>query len=272
MSGPATLATASLLGLFSSLHCLGMCGGIMAALGSRARGPGDLLLYQVGRVTSYALVGLLAGSAGAGLMALAPGLGPWLRGAAGLLLIAMGLYLMGRSRALLAVERLGARMWNPLQRRFRALGLDHPFATGLVWGWLPCGLVYSVAAWALLSGSAGRAATIMVAFGVGTLPAALAAGGLFAGLVRQPMVRQASGALVVAFGCWTLVMGLPGAHGGAHGALGGPPAGAVPSFDIEAALDGSHRGPAAATGPARIGNTTTTRPAVAAPQERGETQ
>ena len=215
---PDQLVAAFLVGLLGGVHCVGMCGGIVGALTmtlpaatrSDTRGMLPYLAaYNAGRIASYGLAGALVG----GLGFLAAHLGDLhlaqraLAVLAGALMIALGLYLGGWWRGVVALERGGAVLWRrlePVGRRFlpvrtpaRALGL------GLVWGWLPCGLVYSVLVWALASGSAAAGAGLMLAFGLGTLPTLLLLGtlaGRLAAFVRKPWVRAAAGALVIAFG------------------------------------------------------------------------
>lgn len=203
-----------LVGLLGGTHCVGMCGGIVGALsmGGGARWPLHLS-YNAGRILSYGLAGALAGAIGAAGQGMA---GQWplrigLYLLANLMLIALGLYLIGMTRPLAAFEAAGQRLWKHLQpygRRFLpATSPAQAFPLGLLWGWLPCGLVYSALATALTAGSAGRGALLMLAFGIGTLPNLLLAGLLLARLnafVRRPAVRLLSGLLVLAFGVYGL--------------------------------------------------------------------
>ena len=204
-----------LVGLLGGAHCVGMCGGIVGALamGSPARWSMHLA-YNGGRILSYAIAGAIAGALGAA------GLG--LEGQvparlilylfANLMLVALGLYLIGVTRALAFTERLGQSLWRrlqPLTRRFLpATRVAQAFPLGMLWGWLPCGLVYSALASALSAGSAQRGALLMLAFGAGTLPNLLLAGILLARLnefVRRPAVRWTSGLLVLGFGVYGLL-------------------------------------------------------------------
>ena len=128
---------------------------------------------------------------------------------ANLMLVALGLYLIGLSGALAFTERAGQALWRrvqPLTRRFLPVrGVAQAFPLGVLWGWLPCGLVYSALASALTAGSAGRGAAMMLAFGLGTLPNLLLAGLLLArlnGIVKRPVVRTVSGLLVLGFGIY----------------------------------------------------------------------
>lgn len=206
-----------LVGLLGGVHCVGMCGGIVTALSlsDPAGRPGvpKLLAYNFGRIASYALAGAIAGMVGASTLLLNDYLpvGRVLYVAANVMLILLGLYLAGLSRAVLALERVGSVVWarlQPLMKRFIPVRtLPQAFFTGAVWGWLPCGLVYSVLIAALATGSAAHGALLMLAFGVGTLPNLLALGLLarrLQTLTRKPGVRLAAGLLVAAFGVWGL--------------------------------------------------------------------
>ncbi|MEO6147247.1 MAG: sulfite exporter TauE/SafE family protein [Sulfuriferula sp.] len=206
-----------LVGLLGGVHCVGMCGGIVTALSlsSATNRPAvpTLLAYNFGRVTSYALAGAIVGAIGASTLLLDRFMPAErvLYGLANVMLILLGLYLAGLSRAVLALERVGSVVWarlQPLMKRFIPVRtLPQAFFTGAVWGWLPCGFVYSVLISALATGSAAHGALLMLAFGAGTLPNLLAMG-LFAQrlqtLTRKPMVRLAAGLLVAAFGVWGL--------------------------------------------------------------------
>lgn len=203
-----------LVGLLGGTHCVGMCGGIVGALslGGPARWSMHLA-YNGGRLASYVLAGALAGAVGGATLHLA---GQWaIRQGffllANLMLIALGLYLMGLTRALALTERAGQNLWRHLQpftKRFLpARTPAQAFPLGLLWGWLPCGLVYSALVTALTTGSPGRGALAMAAFGLGTLPNLLLAGmviGRLGEFVRRPWVRNLSGLLVLAFGVYGL--------------------------------------------------------------------
>jgi len=213
------LGSALILGLLGSGHCLGMCGGLMGALTlaippeQRARRWRLLLAYNLGRVLSYAGAGLLLGIAGVAL-ANSPG-AMLLRVIAALLLIAMGLYLAGWWSGLTRIEALGRGLWRHIQPQASRLlpvsSVPRAVLLGALWGWLPCGLVYSTLLWAASQGNAGYSAALMLAFGVGTWPLLLLTG-LAARrlntLLRQRRVRVVSGVLIMLFGLWTL----PGPH------------------------------------------------------------
>lgn len=222
MSLQALLAV-FLVGLLGGTHCIGMCGGIVAAISLQLPGErgrfGYHLAYNSGRILSYALAGGIAGAVGATTLLLK---GFWpvqqvLYGVANLMLVALGLYLAGLWQAVTRIERLGGLLWQrvqPFSRHF--LPVRRPaqaFVLGALWGWLPCGLVYSVLISALASGTATRGAATMLAFGLGSLPNLLAMG-VFAqqlqAVAKNPWVRRAGGALVAGYGAWGLARLLVG--------------------------------------------------------------
>lgn len=213
------LVSALILGLLGGGHCLGMCGGLMGALTlaipaeQRGRRLRLLLAYNLGRILSYACAGLLLGLAG-WAVARTPLAGA-LRVVAGLLLIAMGLYLAGWWSGLIRVEALGRGLWRHLEPFARRLlpvsSLPRALLLGAIWGWLPCGLVYSTLLWATSQGSALDSALLMLAFGLGTWPVLLATGMAaerVTALLRRRGVRIVGGLMVILFGLWTL----PGPH------------------------------------------------------------
>jgi hypothetical protein len=130
---------------------------------------------------------------------------------AGLFMVAMGLYIAGWWTGLGRLEQVGGLLWRRLEPfGRRLLPVRRPaqaLALGALWGWLPCGLVYSALVWAVSSGGAAQGAALMLAFGLGTLPNLLlmgAAAGTVARLAQRPLVRQAAGGAVLLFGLWTL--------------------------------------------------------------------
>ncbi len=204
-----------IVGLLGGAHCVGMCGGIVGALSMGASPRLSLhLAYNGGRLLSYVLAGALVGAVGGLGLALS---GQWplrivLYAFANLMLVALGFYLMGASRMLLFVEHAGQGLWRrlqPLTRRFLpARTVGQAFPLGLLWGWLPCGMVYSALVTAMTSGSALHGAGLMLAFGLGTLPNLLLAGLLAARMkacTAHPQLRRCAGLLILAFGLWGLL-------------------------------------------------------------------
>jgi len=210
--GSVDLLSAFVVGLLGGVHCVGMCGGIVGALSFGL--PGDrnlpiLLAYNVGRISSYTLAGALMGALGFYFSGLLPVQTAQrvLLSFAGLFLILMGLYLGGWWNALSRIERAGGVLWRRIEPLGRGLlpvrSVRHGLLLGLLWGWLPCGLVYSALVWTVSAGGAVEGAMLMLAFGIGTLPNLLLMGVAAAQLnrwARQPAVRRVAGALVMGFG------------------------------------------------------------------------
>ena len=212
----ATFGAALLLGLMGSVHCLGMCGGIAGALSQAVpagRAPSRAVasgLHSLGRIASYSIGGASVGMAG-GAFATASGLGVALRIVAGLLILGVGLHLGGWWNGVAAIERVGLRFWRRILPLAQGLGRPDRawkiFATGMLWGWLPCGLVYSSLAVAGATGSARSGALFMACFGLGTLPALLFASSLTAALhevMRRRATQRGAAALMLVFGGWTV--------------------------------------------------------------------
>lgn len=218
--------TALTIGFLGSTHCVGMCGGIVGALNAglndelpRHRGQPRFprfayhFVYNAGRILSYSVAGAIAGLAGAQSAKIPLGLALPVGGViAGLFMIALGLYLAGWWPAFAGVEKAGQYVWKYIQPLGKTLlpvkSPLHALGLGLVWGWLPCGLVYSALALALLSASPTQGALLMLGFGLGTLPMLLAMGRAYEYLgraARKPVVRRLAGVAVILFGVYTLL-------------------------------------------------------------------
>ncbi|MDH4216682.1 MAG: sulfite exporter TauE/SafE family protein [Gallionella sp.] len=205
------------VGLLGGVHCLGMCGSIVGIFAAqlpkdKARWPFHLA-YNGGRLASYAAAGALVGAIGqAGLLLRdAVPVQHLLFALSSLMLIALGLYLAGIWGMVRRIEQIGGVLWKRLQPLTRhILPLVSPWRAlllGLLLGWLPCGLVYSVLVTALASGSAQNGALMMLAFGLGTLPNLLAIGMFWESIKRRtqsPRVRMIAGLLVAGFGVYGL--------------------------------------------------------------------
>ncbi len=214
--------SAFMIGLLGSSHCLAMCGGISASLsmaipvGSRFRVRQTLILlgYNTGRISSYALIAALVATVSTTAADQWASMGVLLRSLAGLLIIAMGLSMGQWWQGIRHIERVGAPVWKrlaPLTRRFMPVkNPGQALILGMLWGWLPCGLIYSTLGWAALQPTVGSAALTMVFFGLGTLPSMLATG-YAAGWIRKLqgklMFRKVAGSLLILFGVWTIPFG-----------------------------------------------------------------
>ncbi|RKZ89745.1 MAG: sulfite exporter TauE/SafE family protein [Gammaproteobacteria bacterium] len=204
--------TAFLLGLFSTVHCIAMCGSVIGALTlslpaevreSQRKMLPYVFNYNLGRLLSYGIAGVIVGLLSAPLTAFNGHL--VLRYFSVIVMIAMGLYLAGWFPKFAHMERLGAPIWKWLQPVGQKLlpvrKRSQAFLLGMVWGWLPCGLVYAALAVAATVGEPVKASLVMLAFGAGTLPAVMGAGmftGLLASMARAKHLRQIAGVLIIA--------------------------------------------------------------------------
>jgi sulfite exporter TauE/SafE len=217
MEIPAALVSSLFaLGLATGVHCLGMCGGVVAAFGTQrvaivrdARAGGEVarqLAFNAGRISSYAVAG-----AAAGLLAGFVAAQVALHVLANLMLVLVGLQLAGAGTLLSRFETLGAPLWRRISphagRMLFAPTLPRAFLAGTLWGWLPCGFVYGALAIAALAGSPAGGAATMAAFGLGTLPWLLAAGvgaAKLRALLAQARWRVAIGGLILGSGVFGL--------------------------------------------------------------------
>lgn len=225
--------SALLLGLMGSVHCVGMCGGLASAL-SLPLSAGKLsqrkkLLIQfcfgVGRVCGYGLAGFLAGSFSWVLLnVVGSDFALVLRVVTGVLMIMLGLFLTRWWNGLAKIERIGAGLWQKISpfigRLTPADTIAKALGIGFLWGWLPCGMVYSMLVFSLSSGSGVDGAVIMLMFGLGTIPAVVGLGVLAertVGLLQHGFAKNFFGGVIILFGCWTIwgALGLGLHHG--HG-------------------------------------------------------
>ncbi len=225
------MTVAFLIGLFSTLHCFGMCGGLVGAMTMSLR-PSIrnnatqlgfyTLSYNLGRITSYVIAGFLIGWFGQSLRDfLMPSEGiAILRLIASLLIIAMGFYIAGWFPQFSKIEKLGVPLWKVLQpigqRLLPVKNIWQAFLFGAVWGWLPCGLVYYVLLISPANDGAANAALFMLFFGLGTLTPMMAAGflsGRLAPIQHSQKIRHLSGLLLIVMGLMSLILAInPDAH------------------------------------------------------------
>ena len=219
MNYDITFFTLFLLGFFGGTQCVGMCGGLSSAfalqLPPHLNRLGLIVLLNLGRISSYVLIGLIVGLVGQIGISLDDT--RWLQNglyvAANVLLLLLGLYLAGLSTAATQIERIGRPIWkrlNPILNRLLPIkSVPACFGVGMLWGWLPCGLVYSASLYALGSGNAVQGGLYMLAFALGTLPNLLAMG-IFAAqlktLLQRRAIRLCAGLLVAGWAVFRLAV------------------------------------------------------------------
>jgi len=213
------LSTALLAGLLGSAHCLGMCAGISGLFAVNS-GVASLrnelpfaLTYNLGRVISYAVLGIIVAAFGGVIVKASPNTAGGIRLLSGVVIILVGLKVAFDLRALNVIERMGATLWSRIAPAAKKLvpvtSLPRALGLGLVWGWLPCGLVYSVLLIAATSAEPANGAAIMIAFGLGTMPAMVLTGlgaARLSELMRRRGTRLGLGLLIVVLGLLTIAM------------------------------------------------------------------
>ena len=228
-------AAAFMIGLLGSTHCIGICGGIVGALtmslpDETRKSPFKLLpyltVYNSGRLISYSIAGLIIGLLTASASEFFQ-VGEFPLGGiiGGLFMVALGIYIAGWMQTMAPLERLGGHFWRmiePFGRRFLPVkNLPQAMWLGLLWGWLPCGLVYSTLAWAATAADPVETTLLMLFFGLGTLPMLVMMGGVAEKLqsfTRNKVIRNIAGILLIAFGAMILSKALSGGHKhGMHG-------------------------------------------------------
>ena len=217
------LTTALLTGFLGSAHCLGMCAGISGLFAvsvdvASLRGQLPMALtYNTGRMAGYVLLGAVVAAFGGRLVSVVPGIAAPIRLISGTIIVFIGLQVALDWRLLNLIERMGSVLWKGLApiagRLWPVTTLPRALGLGLVWGWLPCGLVYSVLLIAAASAEPLDGALIMLLFGIGTLPAMLMTGmsaAQMSHLMQGTFLRRGAGWLIVILGLLTLAFPLFG--------------------------------------------------------------
>jgi uncharacterized protein len=219
-----------MIGFLGSTHCIGMCGGIASIVTFDKSNLLDqsplrttlnrIIAYNSGRISSYMIAGLLVGILGSTVISASPQHGQTIASfvAAGFM-IALGLYLTHWWNGLIYLEKLGNCLWrylSPIAQRFMPIESGHQaYGFGLIWGWLPCGLVYSALVWSLSTANPIDGMIAMAGFGIGTLPAMILTGTTYAHVrqfFQQPYVRSVIGLLIIGMGIYGIVRNFPGHH------------------------------------------------------------
>jgi sulfite exporter TauE/SafE len=217
--GALSLGAAFVAGIAGSGHCLGMCGGIAGALAMRrpqasfGTKVGYALAYNLSRITSYAVAGAIAGLLGRTLLNAVDvkPLSIAFRVVAGAIMIAAAAQLVFGWRLLGPLESAGSGLWRRIApwagRQGQSGGIGGAVGLGLAWGWLPCGMTYSMLLLAATTASVPLGAAVMLVFGLGTLPSMVTATVAFERMAKvlssRATLRNVAGALLLAFGLYT---------------------------------------------------------------------
>ncbi|CUS48982.1 MAG: hypothetical protein HLUCCO02_02965 [Idiomarinaceae bacterium HL-53] len=208
------LFAAFFMGIAGSGHCLAMCGGLAGAMGYQ-RSLANLTIYNLGRISSYTLAGALVAALSVTLQSIQIDILIYLRLLAGIMMVLLACYILDFKVALLWLERLGTHLWRrlqPLALRTRThSNRATTFAAGVLWGWLPCGLVYSALTWSATTTTIHEGALFMFAFGVGTLPSMLGAGVLsqkLTTLLKAKAFRWTFALILALYGIQTLFIAI----------------------------------------------------------------
>jgi len=234
INDPVSLSAAFLIGLFSTIHCIGMCGSIIGALSlslpasirdNRLKRFSFVTSYNIGRILSYTVAGLIAGGIGMGIFE-ASGLASGhtiIHTISLVMMVTIGLYLAGWLPQVAYFEKAGVPIWRQLEPIGRKMmpvdSMLKAFVYGMIWGWLPCGLVYTVLIWTLTSGSASNGALTMLAFGLGTLPTLISAGVMTSWLTRfaqSQNARRIIGIVIILLAIGSLFIPIGGEHNHHH--------------------------------------------------------
>lgn len=209
--------SAFFMGLIGSGHCLAMCGGIASSLQLASNKKHTLiyaLAYNSGRAISYMVAGALVAGISSQFATQSSIFSLLLSFVAGIFMLLVGIYIMRLAATLQWLERLGkAMLWQHLVKlNTYLMPINSPFKAfgyGALWGWLPCGLVYSALTWAMTSANAIDGALVMLAFAFGTFPAMITLGiaaqkmNLFFNL---PWVRIALGSVLIWYGIYLIII------------------------------------------------------------------
>jgi sulfite exporter TauE/SafE len=216
-----SFVSAIIIGLAGGVHCVGMCGGIVGAFTYAVPKDSTILpytlAYNFGRIFSYIIAGSVTGWAGY-LFAHQINQGiVILHCVSGVFRFLLGLYVAGWWQGLSNIEKVGRKLWHvvhPWSKKLLPFKSPlHALPYGMIWGWLPCGLVYSVLTWSLASGSALQGAIIMAGFGLGTLPIMILMASGFNNiqqLLQHPKAKALMGLLLVVFATYQLLQAILG--------------------------------------------------------------
>lgn len=208
------------IGLAGSVHCVSMCGGVTAGLSMAAPKNSNKLpyiaSYNIGRALSYTLAGAITGALSSILSHQLNNGIAWLHLISGIFLLLVAAYIGNWWPILTHLEKAGSVIWrfiSPLSKKLIPFSTPiHALPYGFIWGWLPCGLVYSALTWSLASQNALNGAVIMLCFGLGTLPSMILTAystTQLTALLKNPQTKQIMAILICIFALFSISKSLP---------------------------------------------------------------
>jgi sulfite exporter TauE/SafE len=201
-----------LIGLFSSVHCLAMCGGLCGLFCGTKTSWQSIILINLGRIITYTLLGVIFAGIVHGLALSIPvaEIGFWIRSFLGLILIFLGLRIILNKGSLHSYFSNNF-LWQKAQTTLHELTKKHSalahIAKGMLWGFIPCGLLYGVLIAAATSKDVFHGGAFMFAFGLGTLPSMLVAAGIMKSWqqrLQAKTLRYSAGLFIIIIGVWSL--------------------------------------------------------------------
>ncbi|MBH0058550.1 sulfite exporter TauE/SafE family protein [Pseudoalteromonas sp. SWXJZ94C] len=209
--------SAFLMGLIGSGHCIAMCGGIASSLqlaSDKRKTFTYSFAYNVGRALSYMAAGALVAGISSQFARQNTSFSLMLSFIAAIFMLLVGVYIMRLGPTLQWLEKAGKTLvWQHIVKLNKYLmPINSPFkalAYGALWGWLPCGLVYSALTWAMTSPSALDGALVMLCFALGTFPAMITLGVTaqkLNSIINHPWTRIVLGSVIIWYGIYLLII------------------------------------------------------------------
>jgi len=207
------LVTPFLIGLFSSVHCLAMCGGLCGLFAKNNPSTQTIIFINLGRILTYTILGLIVSGLVRGFILQIPlaTIGFWIRSFLGLVLIYLGSRIV-LNKSSLQAPYANNYFWQKAKNKLHSINNINShaahFLKGMLWGLIPCGLLYGVLIGAASTQNIVNGSLFMLAFGFGTLPSMLVATGFmknFKNKIQSKGIRYGAGLFIVIIGFWSLI-------------------------------------------------------------------
>jgi sulfite exporter TauE/SafE len=205
--------TPFLIGLFSSLHCLAMCSALCGVFCQNRSSTASIWALNLGRIFTYTLTGILVAGLVQGLLLQIPlaQIGFWVRSVLGLVLVLIGMSIFFDSKwgqNILSSSPLWNRVKIALFKLDAKQSISFDFLKGMLWGLIPCGLLYGVLMAAATTADVIDGGLFMFMFGLGTLPSMILSGQImqqWKSSVIQSGVKKFVGLFIILIGLWAAI-------------------------------------------------------------------